>query len=185
MKTKFTAAVAALSIAVSGMGVIPAKAGSREQDVFLFIIGAIAGAVVANNVAQANTPEHSDPVPLPTPPTHSTGPLDVPQTYMFDLDRGRVTSGRNADIWFEAVNSHRRYLTPWNGAEMAVGDGRNHGYLGCLNAEYSPDRVSLNRLNEGDYVCVKTSRGRISQFRINDITPGRNKTLHLGYTTWQ
>ncbi len=181
MKKTFTAAVAALAVATSGIAVTPAKAAPSDQDVLLFIVGAIAGAVVANNAARANAPATADPVAR----TFSTGPLDVPQTYMFDLDRGRVTSGRNADIWFEAVNSHRRYLTPWNGAEIAVGDRTNRGLEGCRTAQYSSRRVPLNRLDEGDYICVKTSRGRFSQFRINDITPGRNKTLRLGYTTWE
>ncbi len=178
MKTKLTAIVTALSIAVSGTAVTPAQAAPSERDVWLFLFGAVAGAVIANNTGAA-------PRPAPRPVTYSTGPLTVRQTYSFDLDRGRVTSNRNADIWFRAVDNRRRYLQPMNGAKISVGDRTNRGYAGCSRATYTTRRVPLNVVPEGSYICVKTSEGRVSQFRVNDITGGRNKTLRLGYTTWQ
>lgn len=117
------------------------------------------------------------------PHTHSTGQIDVPQTWAFDLDSGRV--GRaSEDIWFEADTADLLYLTPRNGAQMSVGDRSNRGLAGCSSGRYSPDRVSLRDIPVGSYVCVKTSEGRISQFRMNSISPESPKTLSIGYTTW-
>ncbi|HYD89783.1 MAG TPA: hypothetical protein VEA80_20045 [Vitreimonas sp.] len=123
------------------------------------------------------------PTPSPAPATHSTGPLSVPQTYVFDLDAGSV--GGEGDIWFQAVTASQLFLTPRGGAQMAVGDGSNRGLAGCSAASFSATRVALSEIPVGSYVCVRTSEGRISQFRMNAISSGSPKTLTLGYTTWQ
>jgi hypothetical protein len=123
------------------------------------------------------------PLPMPTPVTHSTGPLSVPQTYMFDLDEGSV--GSSGDIWFEAVTASQLYLTPRGGAQIAVDDGSNRGLAGCSTASFSATRVALSSVPVGSYVCVRTNEGRISQFRVNAISSGSPKTLTIGYTTWQ
>jgi len=195
MKTQITAIVTAASIAFSGATVTPAQAApSTEQQIMLLLFGAIAGAAIANGVgahgghAPAPVPAPV-PAPAPRPVTFSTGPINVMQTYSFDLDNGMVTSGRRADIWFEAVNYNTRYLVPVNGAQISLqmprSAGRNRGYAGCSTSVYSANRVNLNRVPVGSYVCVKTSAGRFSEFRVNNLTGGRNKTLHIGYTTWQ
>ncbi len=117
------------------------------------------------------------------PRTYSTGKLDVPQTYTFDLDRGQLT-GDHVDLKFEAETRDLLYLTPRNGAQLSVGDRSNRGYAGCSAARYSGNRVSLRDVPVGSYICVRTDQGRISQFRLNAIKPGRVKTLSIGYTTW-
>ncbi|WP_339133713.1 MAG: hypothetical protein WGN25_13490 [Candidatus Electrothrix sp. GW3-4] len=125
------------------------------------------------------------PGPGPRPETFSTGQLDVQQTYTFDLDRGRISDGNNIDIWFQAETRDRLYLVPRNGARIAVGDRSNRGYAGCSRARFSNDRVSLRDIPVGSYVCARTNEGRISQFRVNNISNGRSKILSLGYTTWK
>lgn len=127
------------------------------------------------------------PIPVPalpaTPVTHTTGPLSVPQTYLFDLDAGGV--GSSGDIWFHAVTNTELYLEPSGGAQMAVGDRSNRGFAGCSTASYSTTRVTLASVPVGSYVCVRTNEGRISQFRVNGVSSGSPKTLTLGYTTWR
>ena len=118
------------------------------------------------------------------PQTFSTGPLSVPQTYRFDLDRGNVTT-TGADIWFQAETRDLLYLAPRNGARIGVGNRSNRGLAGCSTARMSGNRVSLRDIPVGSYVCVKTNEGRISQFRVNGLSSGSPKTLSLGYTTWQ
>jgi len=118
------------------------------------------------------------------PGTFSTGPLTIRQTFTADLDRGVVGNARVADIWFEADTATLLYITPRNGAQIAVGNRRNRGYAGCRRERYSRSRVSLRDVPEGSYVSVRTNEGRISQFRVNDISRGSPKTLKLGYTTW-
>lgn len=118
------------------------------------------------------------------PRTVATGRLDVPQTYLFDLDRGAVTQ-TGADFWFQAETATLLYLSPRNGARIGVGDRTNRGAAGCAVARFTTDRVSLRDIPVGSYVCARTNEGRISQFRVNAISPGSPKTLSIGFTTWQ
>jgi hypothetical protein len=117
--------------------------------------------------------------------TFSTKLLEIPQTWTADLDRGSVGAGNASDIWFQAETSDLLYITPRNGARLAVGDRSNRGYSGCADARFTRNRVSLRDIPEGSYICVRTNEGRISQFRVNEITAGSPKTLKIGYTTWQ
>ena len=118
------------------------------------------------------------------PRTYSTGGLEIPQTWTADLDNGNV-GGNGADIWFQAVTQSEMYITPRNGASMAVGNRQNRNYAGCAAASYSKNRVPLWDIPVGSYICVRTDQGRISQFRMNAISSGSPKTLSIGYTTWQ
>lgn len=118
---------------------------------------------------------------LPGPPvTHSTGPIDLQQTFTANLDNGNV-GGAGVDIWYQAVTAVEKYITPRNGATIAVGDGSNRGYEGCAAESFSGDSVPLADIPVGTYVCVKTNQGRISQFRVNGFM---GTTMKLGYTTW-
>jgi hypothetical protein len=125
------------------------------------------------------------PGPGPTPGTFSTGPVSLPQTYLVNFDNGAVGGGSGADLWFHAVDPTHMYLQPMHGARMAVGDRSNRGYHGCRTAAFSTTPVPLAAVPVGSYVCMRTNAGRISQFRVNGITPGYPKTLQLGYTTWR
>jgi hypothetical protein len=119
------------------------------------------------------------------PGTFKTGALSVPQTYTFDLDTGAVGGSAGVDLWFEADTVDLLYLVPRSGASMWTGDRSNRNYAGCAaGAHYTTDRISLADLPVGSYVCVKTSEGRISQFRVNALTGTSPKTLQIGYTTW-
>jgi hypothetical protein len=117
------------------------------------------------------------------PGTYATGQVELRQTYLVDLDEGRAARP-GADLWFEAETRENLYLTPQNGAEIWVGDRSNRNYEGCVRGSFSASRVPLSAVPVGSYVCVRTDQGRISQFRMNAISPGSPKTLTLGYTTW-
>lgn len=129
----------------------------------------------------------ADPMPLPPPPepieppvTFSTGLVELPQTWSVNLDNGAVGGG-GTDIWYEAVTADEKYLAPQGSARIALGDGSNRGYAGCSVADFSADRVALEDMPPGTYVCAKTNQGRISQFRVNGFV---GTTMKLGYTTW-
>ena len=116
---------------------------------------------------------------------HSAGSLVVAQTYLFDLDEGQVSgSNDNADFWFQAVTPVQMFIKPMNGAQIAVGNRQDRGRRGCRSETFSSAPVPLNTLSAGDSICASTSAGRISQFRIDAISPGSPKTLNLSYVTW-
>jgi uncharacterized protein YraI len=118
------------------------------------------------------------------PVTHATGALDIPQTYMADLDAGAVTES-GADIWFEAVSATERYVTPRNGAAIVkVGTGGISRDM-CASASVSTARINVNDLPAGTYVCVRTNEGRVSGFRVNAAVGPSPGTLRIGFTTWE
>ncbi len=120
------------------------------------------------------------PPPPPAPVTYSTGPVNLPLGNRANLDNGSVGPG-GADIWYRQVSPGNRRLVPVNGARMARGDGTNRGLAGCSSKSYSPAALPLAALSVGTYVCVRTSQGRISQFRVNSYGPA---VMRIGYTTW-
>jgi hypothetical protein len=81
----------------------------------------------------------SIPTPRPTPATHSSGIVAVPQTYLFDLDSGAV--GSSGDIWFHAVSATKRYIEPRGGAQMAVGDRSNRANSPAARRRTMPPRA--------------------------------------------
>jgi len=111
----------------------------------------------------------------------STGPINLQQGKLANLDNGHVGPA-GADIWYQVVTPVNRFVTPRNGAKLALGDGSNRGFAGCSGAAYSGAKISIWTMPVGSYVCVKTNRGRISQFRLNGYT---GTTMKLGYTTWR
>ncbi len=119
------------------------------------------------------------------PVTHSTGPLDIPQTWTADLDEGVVGAGAAADIWFEADTAVERFVTPRNGATIAKVGTTSVGLSGCMAASLSNSRIHINDLPEGTYVCVRTNQGRYSQFRVNAPVGPSPGLLTIGYTTWE
>lgn len=120
------------------------------------------------------------PAPPAAPTTFSTGAINLKQTFSANLDNGVMTSvGR--DIWYEAENPLAKFITPKNGAKLALGDRSNRGFAGCSVESFSTNRISIWQMPVGSYVCVKTDQGRISQFRMNGYT---GTTMNLGYTTW-
>lgn len=120
------------------------------------------------------------PVP-PTPVTHSTGTIRLPKTFTANLDNGAVGGGSEVDIWYRVASPTNKMLTPRNGARFSLGSGANRGFAGCSTASFSNAPISTSALPVGTYVCVRTNRNRISQFRVNAYSTTR---IRLGYTTW-
>jgi hypothetical protein len=100
------------------------------------------------------------------------------------LDSGRVGAGVG-DVWFHAVTNTEIYLEPVNGTRLSWGGGQNRGFEGCSQADLSPGRITLGRLNVGTYLCYRTDQGRIGQMRVEGFKQdGGGRTISLSYVTW-
>ncbi len=122
---------------------------------------------------------------FPAPKTLRTGILELRQTFMADLDKGRISSGPGADIWFQAKTPLERYITPRNRARIAIAGKRSPGRDGCAALHLANKPIAVNALTAGTYVCVRTSERHFAQFRVNvpaGPSPGR---MQIGYTTWE
>jgi hypothetical protein len=116
---------------------------------------------------------------------YSRGKLKIPQSYMFNIEKGEVTPKGHGGLWFEASTANDSYLVPMNGAQLAPGDFSHRSFGACAVETYSTDRLSLRNLAPGSFVCVKTGGGRIGQMRIDAVTPTAPHTLALDYVVWQ
>ncbi len=128
------------------------------------------------------------------PGTPGTGSNPPPGTVAFsktvtmlpgqhlDLEDGTLDSA-GTDIWYrERSGSTPARMVPIRGALIALGDGTKRGYGGCNAATYSADPVPLWQMPVSTYVCVRTNRDQISQFRVNGVAGDR---ITLSFTTWK
>src|ERR1700690_2154569 len=128
--------------------------------------------------------------PTPMPVMISTGTIDIPQTYMADLDAGIVPhesknpAMADVDLWFDAASSADRYLEPYNGASMMVLGTSVVGYNECKGMQAVVARVDINSLPRGTYICVLTNIKNISVVRVNSIDYSEPGTIRLDYMTW-
>jgi len=111
------------------------------------------------------------------------GNLDVQQTYLFDLDSGRVTPS-DADFWFEARSSDERYLTPKNGAGMVVSMQRTD-YQSCAAANFSTQRYPVNRLPLNRFFCVRTSQGKIGIIKLREQVGPSPGVMRISFVRWE
>jgi hypothetical protein len=135
----------------------------------------------------ATLPDTPTPSSTLEPVIYSSGTLDIPQTYIVDLDQGVVVDNSHqdqGDFWFEAATFTERYMTPWNGTQIALLGTHEPGLSGCQAANYSSNKIAIADLPAGTYVCVQTNEGRYSQVRIDAPVGPSPGTLSISYTTW-
>jgi hypothetical protein len=107
--------------------------------------------------------------------------VDIPQTWLFDVDTGSLSEGSGADLWFEAVTATERYFTPFRGAGMVKMGSGAPGYAGCSSASYSTARIPVSKVLVGSYLCLRTVGGRYSELQLLapiGPSPG-TMTLHV------
>lgn len=120
----------------------------------------------------------------PAPTTYKTGPLEITQTWGADLDEGVIISGATRDLKFEADTATAKFLTPQNGATIAIWGTSAPGMYDCLNASLSSTRIPIGSAPVGTYVCYLTNQGRPGAFRVNELTSDALQVLKIGFTTW-
>ena len=130
------------------------------------------------------------PTPTPLPVVIASGLLEIPQTYMADLDSGAVPRDpkspayADVDLWFDAVSPNERYLEAYNGASMLLMGSAQVGFDQCRNLQASVARLDINTLPSGTYICVLTNIKNTSVVRINSIDYSSPGMLRLDYMTW-
>lgn len=114
----------------------------------------------------------------------ASGNRKIPQTYLFDLDSGKLVRNGDADIWFEAETETERYLTPKNGA--AIGFTREKpSFEVCSKVRMAEKRIPIQRIPESAYTCVRTNRRNIAAFKLlEQVGPSPGVMLIL-FSTWE
>lgn len=114
-------------------------------------------------------------------PASRQGEISLTVGQSFNFDRGSI-SNRGSDLWFIQQSGDEMAILPRNGAGFAVGDHSDRGYAGCEAANFYQGNQLLKYLHNGSYVCLRTSRGNIGQFKVLRHS---TTTLKLSYEVWQ
>lgn len=121
--------------------------------------------------------------PPPPPPVYSSGTFELAPPLMADVDQGNLAFA-GADLHYFAPNLTDLSLVPTNGAAISYTNGSQRGYAGCSSAAFSNTPVATSALTAGDYLCVRTSDGRIAELQVTSIGAILG-VLSISYTTWQ
>ena len=118
-------------------------------------------------------------------PIAASGQFTVRQTYHADLDTGTndTPPSGTADFWFEAVSAAEKYLTPQNGARLALWPSGAPSLSDCQSASLSGFRISMDLVSIGSWVCYETNLGNIGRMEIENIT-GSPQVLSIDFRTW-
>ena len=101
------------------------------------------------------------------------------------LDEGVVgPPPQERDFQFEADSPTERHLTPANGSEVAIVGTAPVGRNGCEDASLSANRIDIDSLLQGTFVCSRTSEGRLSEFQVLEPAGPSPGTLVIRYRTW-
>jgi hypothetical protein len=125
--------------------------------------------------------------PIGLPNISSSGAFDLLPSASVNLDNGNVGPA-GADLAYQGGLANLQ-LAPVNGAQISFTDGAERGIAtagiaSCATAVYSTAPVPLAAVSPGDYACMRTSEGRVSEFRVTSIGLVLRK-LSISYTTWQ
>ncbi len=112
----------------------------------------------------------------------SQGTLSIDQAFSADLDRGTVGTGDDYDIWFQAETD--RFVTPLDGVTAAVVGTATPGRDGCAALTLLDDRINIDALVLGTYLCVRTNEGRLSEVRVTGLPGPSPGILVIQFTTY-
>jgi len=151
---------------------------------FKYTVAMVAVCVLGGAFALRSLRSDSRTKPLASGRTHLVGTLIVPQTFSADLDGGVVVDDSKTDLWFEALTATRRYLVPMNGAMLALMPDGKFGFAECSAANFSLEKIDLERLSSGTHLCILTNESRYADIAIIEAAGPSPGLLKMTFTTW-
>jgi hypothetical protein len=120
--------------------------------------------------------------------THATGSVSLPINAHFDLDTGAESDRAGADFRYVrgSTQASGLFLWPVNGAALQPISGNRDFHNTCsveLDGMIST-RLALSEIPDGQYICARTSDGRVGVLRINEPPLQTANTLDFGFTVW-
>ncbi len=165
-----------------GVQLVASPRSKRGASVSLLGAVVFLGACASSTGSVPPSPEASaiavSPTPNPSPTgvqvVLSSGRAVLHGTFTFDLEAGVEAKTNSADVWWEQVDSTRRYLVPQNGARLVrMGtvpfDGISRSSL--VDLQFTVDKLdgsnaSSNQLTAGTIVAVLTRNRHLAKVRV-------------------
>ncbi|MDF7825151.1 hypothetical protein P4B35_14100 [Pontiellaceae bacterium B12227] len=99
-------------------------------------------------------------------------------TWTWDLDSNSDGASDSADLWWEHVDAHERYLVPKNDAQLAILKGKVFSNLSLRDlrtADFESTRISASDANPvldtGTVLAVRTSDGNYAKIEVIGFEP--------------
>jgi hypothetical protein len=166
-----------------GVQLVASPRSKRGASVSLLGAVVFLGACASGTGFIPTSPEASaiavSPTPNPSPTgaevVLSSGKAVLHGTFTFDFEAGAEAKTNLADVWWEQVDSTRRYLVPQNGARLArMGTVSFEGISrsSLVDLQYTVDKIdgsnaSGNQLTAGTVVAVLTRNRHLAKVRID------------------
>lgn len=132
-------------------------------------------------------------------PIHKEGNLEVYKNCSVDLMAGNATcllpqdgeqgdpsghpKNKNEDFWFEK-SKDAAYLVPLNSAVFSKGGLKEAGSAGCLDVNYSKNKVRLDNLPMGTHICVRTGKYHYGELRLSGFDSEGDRALFT-FVAWE
>jgi hypothetical protein len=117
---------------------------------------------------------------------HTQATVDVPVNCGVDADDGKMiceTAASDVDFRVRTGNDGEIYLSPANGARLALDTHYQWTRSDCENASYSATEVRIDQIKLGYRVCVHTSGGRYAEvYGIRKSDKGAG--VRMSFVTW-
>jgi hypothetical protein len=158
--------------------VLPNRVATMAQLAAMLIVAACADATseIPPTPEASAVPVSAIPNPSPTgrDVILSSGKTVLRGTFLFDFETGGYAKSNTADVWWEQVDSTRRYLVPENGARLALMGSipfENVKRLNLLQLQFTVDRLdgsnsSTNELVAGTVIAVLTHNRHPAKVRV-------------------
>ncbi len=114
--------------------------------------------------------------------------FQIQQTFDADLDDGASPALGIEDFTFRAVTANDKRIEAENTAVFELMGEDKPAYGACEGADLTSDPIEVDSDLVGQWVCFKTSEGRIGRFRVVALKPddiSQVQTLELAYITWK
>jgi len=116
-----------------------------------------------------------NPSPVVRPVVLSSGTAVLRGTFLFDFEAGGDAKTSGADVWWEQVDSTRRYLVPQNGARLARMGSVSFESISrssLVDLRYTVDKIdgsatSENQLTAGTVIAVLTRNRHLAKMRVD------------------
>ncbi|MBN2046137.1 MAG: hypothetical protein JW757_14030 [Anaerolineales bacterium] len=112
----------------------------------------------------------------------------IEQSEEADLDEGASPPVKDADFQFFVASPNDKRIQPLNGAEFLLMGEERVEYGQCNEAELESDPIQVDADLVGQWVCYRTSEGRLGRFEVASLLPEditQIQTLTLEYVTFR
>ncbi len=132
---------------------------------------------------ETTTPTPMLSVPTPTPAIFASGTLELQFNQKADLDSGLVDQPLGNDIVWQKNADDNVEVKPENGARIIVYGDIVPEINDCLQASMSEVPVGGDQLQEGSYICYRTTAGLPGRIFVSTVDL-ENNLLDLEFVTW-